>query len=598
MSWLGAIAGCGLCLLGFGVSAAPAAAQTYDYIGTIGADSGIAGLDNAHFDQPYGVAVDPVHGHLFITDSVNQRVQVFDSATEAYVATIGPGNGASGVDNGHFNLPGGVAVDTVHGHVLVPDVENNRVQIFSTATFAYVATLGADDGAAGTDNAHFHVPASVAVDEANGQILVADVGNLRIQVFSAASLTYLTSLGQTRAHFIESTSPVGLAIDAARKHIIIVDFERECIEVITTGTYESAGQLGACSGVPGQDDDSFDEPLGAGVDALNGLILVADTVNNRIQYFDATSLAFVGVIGLPFGAEGTENSALFQPSGIGFDPATGHVLIADTLNNRVQIFGAGTAGPPPQIFSAVLPGARSVEVATPATVFGTILNTSSETVEGCGPSLPSSAPAGLSLTYETTNPQNQVTGEPDAPATIAARGAQAYLLTFQSAQALTIKDLALDFSCTDEVPAAVVPGLNTVDLTFATAPGADVIALAATPTGNGIVSMPVGGDNAFAVATVNLGASDSLTVSVDFGGATLPASVTLCETEPSTGACLAAPAASFVHSFAPGDTPTFSAFVTATGTIAFNPAGSRIFVRFTDPSGGSHGSTSVAVETE
>ncbi len=45
-------------------------------------------------------------------------------------------------------------------------------------------------------------------------------------------------------------------------------------------------------------------------------------------------------------------------------------------------------------------------------------------------------------------------------------------------------------------------------------------------------------------------------------------------------------------------TPTFSVFVTATAPIAFAPATSRIFVRFLDTDGQSHGSTSVAVETE
>ena len=45
-----------------------------------------------------------------------------------------------------------------------------------------------------------------------------------------------------------------------------------------------------------------------------------------------------------------------------------------------------------------------------------------------------------------------------------------------------------------------------------------------------------------------------------------------------------------------GAAPTFSVFLEATGTIPFAPAASRAFVRFKDPAGGLHGSTSVAVE--
>ena len=43
---------------------------------------------------------------------------------------------------------------------------------------------------------------------------------------------------------------------------------------------------------------------------------------------------------------------------------------------------------------------------------------------------------------------------------------------------------------------------------------------------------------------------------------------------------------------------SFSVFLQASGPIALDPASSRIFVRFKDSSGGLHGSTSVAVETQ
>jgi len=39
-------------------------------------------------------------------------------------------------------------------------------------------------------------------------------------------------------------------------------------------------------------------------------------------------------------------------------------------------------------------------------------------------------------------------------------------------------------------------------------------------------------------------------------------------------------------------------FLSASGSIAFAPATARIFLRFLDSSGASHGSTSVAVETD
>jgi hypothetical protein len=50
--------------------------------------------------------------------------------------------------------------------------------------------------------------------------------------------------------------------------------------------------------------------------------------------------------------------------------------------------------------------------------------------------------------------------------------------------------------------------------------------------------------------------------------------------------------------FAAGATPTFAIFATASSAIPFAPGSSRVFVRFKDSSGTSHGSTSVAVETD
>ena len=80
--------------------------------------------------------------------------------------------------------------------------------------------------------------------------------------------------------------------------------------------------------------------------------------------------------------------------------------------------------------------------------------------------------------------------------------------------------------------------------------------------------------------------------------ATLSLTATLCQSNSSTGACLASPSPTVTLSDAAGSAPTFSVFLQDIGPIPFAPAGSRVVVRFKDPAGGLHGSTSVAVETE
>jgi hypothetical protein len=158
--------------------------------------------------------------------------------------------------------------------------------------------------------------------------------------------------------------------------------------------------------------------------------------------------------------------------------------------------------------------------------------------------------------------------------------------------------MPLVFGCDGMTDAAIVGGVNTLDLNMADNPGADIIAVIATPTNNGIMEMPSGGAGAFAIATSNLGAAQSVTVSIDTGAATLPLSVAICQTDSTTGQCLAAAAKSIPVSFAAEDAPTFSAFLQCGGAIPLAPASSRVFIHFTDASGKIHGETSVAVETQ
>jgi hypothetical protein len=127
---------------------------------------------------------------------------------------------------------------------------------------------------------------------------------------------------------------------------------------------------------------------------------------------------------------------------------------------------------------------------------------------------------------------------------------------------------------------------------------ADVVALAATLANDGIVAIPGVGDSAaFSVAAVNVGAGADLTVSADTGATSLPLTISLCETNPGTGACVSAIGPQVATTIAAGATPTFSVFVTANAPVAFDPAAHRVFVRFIDAGGVTRGATSVAVRT-
>jgi hypothetical protein len=264
------------------------------------------------------------------------------------------------------------------------------------------------------------------------------------------------------------------------------------------------------------------------------------------------------------------------------------------INGSSNIFG------PTSLLSAVLPESRSAQPSGTITFFATIINTGATTATGC-----SIAPGGNmpgTFLYQTTNPAtNALTGTANTPVNIPGNnGSQSFVVAFTPTAAIPPTDTPFSFVCTNTSPAPIVAGLNTLLLSASTTtPTPDVIALAATAKNDGIVHVtgtPLVG--AFAVATDNLGSSGAITAQTTTGGVTLPVTITICQTNPATGACLQTPTATVTTTINTNTTPTFAVFVAASNTVAFDPAHNRVFVQFADSGGAVRGETSVAVTTQ
>jgi len=118
-----------------------------------------------------------------VVDTNNNRIQKFDSSGN-FLLKWGKnaGAGSSGSDDGQFNLPQGVSVDS-SGNVYVADAGNHRIQKFdSNGNFLLTwGTFGSDDG-------EFRGPTGVAVDS-SGNVYVTDPSRWRIQKFSQTSMS-------------------------------------------------------------------------------------------------------------------------------------------------------------------------------------------------------------------------------------------------------------------------------------------------------------------------------------------------------------------------------------------------------------------------
>jgi hypothetical protein len=242
--------------------------------------------------------------------------------------------------------------------------------------------------------------------------------------------------------------------------------------------------------------------------------------------------------------------------------------------------------------SAVLPYARAVAIGDTATAFASVINSGNATATDCSIELPAGIPA--SFGYQTTNAANALIGTPGTPVDITPGATQGFVFGITPSQAMAATEIPLVFDCANTSPAPSHAGLNTFILSAAASAPPDLLAIGATPSGDGVVRLPSRtGIGFFATAAVNIGSAGSITVSADDGGRGLPLNLQVCETTPSGEWIVCGN--NLTRSVGADQTAYYSVFATGTGQpIAFDPANNRLFLRFA-ANGTTVGATNVAV---
>jgi sugar lactone lactonase YvrE len=157
--------------------------------------------------DPVGLAIDTSNRFLYVVDTQQDQVIVYDADTLKLLRRIGTGGKNHFLTTpGDFGAPQGVAVDP-DGNVYVTDTMNDRVEIFD-ADGNFLSTFGK----AGDGPGYFARPKGIAVD-ADGHIWVADQMQDRLQVFNRDG-QLLTYLGQGHGDLPgQFKSLTGVAID-------------------------------------------------------------------------------------------------------------------------------------------------------------------------------------------------------------------------------------------------------------------------------------------------------------------------------------------------------------------------------------------------
>lgn len=281
---------------------------------------GSTGSGDGQFRSPWGVATDR-NGDVYVTDTGNSRVQVFNSGG-GFIRRFG--SQGNGVDR--FQEPRGIGVNQESNNnnnsglrAFISDPAQNNLS-FRLRKFRTDGTDLASLGQNGLGN-----PRGVAID-ANNNVWVVDGSSGQIFLFDRS--------GNLRTNWSPSgggslTAAEGIAVYEDSRSTFVYVSDRSKNQVLKyeyTGDSASGLTFITSAGSQGGGSNSFNEPIGIAADGC-GNIWVADRINNRVQQLDK-NLSF----------RSRFSASLNRPTGVAVSANGNFLYVVDSSNDRIQQF--------------------------------------------------------------------------------------------------------------------------------------------------------------------------------------------------------------------------------------------------------------------
>lgn len=274
---------------------------------------------------------DAVYRKMLESKDINEVFRLLKENNVSYVAIDNQ------VRNGDFIKSNNEKLFKAYFPVVFDDTENkyDALKIYSVP-----ATLGAPDpsfqldptptpspttvsnaftGGEGSGNGQFSRPRGIVAD-AKGNFYVADTGNSRIQKFKADG-SFLTSFGKPGTAEGEIKEPNGIAVDEAGNLYVTDALNHKLIKFDPTGQVLKEWK-GPDPGFYGPRDITF------GPDKK---LYIVDQGRTRIVRYDPANDSFIS-----WGTSGSGEGQMNESTGIAI--GGGHVYVADTGNNRIEVF--------------------------------------------------------------------------------------------------------------------------------------------------------------------------------------------------------------------------------------------------------------------
>ena len=329
-----------------------------------------SGIENI-FKYPAAVAVDPMTGKIFVSDTGNNRVLRFSKEDTTISEAVFGDAGSYTMDE-----PMGIHVDPF-GRLWVSDMKNHRVLRYDHASTKL--TGAQPDGVLGKANPldysrvsqdTMNSPTDVWIDP-TGTLWVADSENHRILRFDNAAqkenyanadavlgqpnfTSLIYGISQSKLH-----TPRSIVI--CEGHLFVADFSNN--RVLCYKNAASKSFLADADFVLGQPDfvskeknlfaTGMDLPSGLAIDT-QGRLYVAEQNNNRVLIFDniinkSNGDAASHVLGQAnFLSNRIDPSyqSLFAPYILNYDVFNNHLWVPDLIHNRVLRFDLNLKQPP------------------------------------------------------------------------------------------------------------------------------------------------------------------------------------------------------------------------------------------------------------
>lgn len=202
-------------------------------------------------------------GAINVTGDSEGRIWVSDAKMGMVLALNEEGRILMGVGRGKLKRPTGLAVDEKRGRLYVVDTGDHNVKIFDLESGELLFTIGRR----GSGEGEFNFPTNVAVDRRNGNIIVVDTFNFRVQIFDPDG-NFIRKFGQPGNRPGDLYRPKGVGVDS-EGHIYVADAAFDNFQI-----FDQEGRLLLFVGGPGNGPAQFHLPAGLYIDERDRIYVV------------------------------------------------------------------------------------------------------------------------------------------------------------------------------------------------------------------------------------------------------------------------------------------------------------------------------------